>query len=205
MTTATAVEVPTLIGTPFAGGIYAGRFVLDGHEYANILALKAAGEHEDTPWNKSLKEVSGALSYIDGLANTQAMAAAGSKIAKWALEQRIGDFDDWHIPALDQLELCYRHLKPTTERNWCYARSGINLHSAPQGHPYTPDSPQQTTVYTFRADGAEAFDPVWYWTSTQYAGYSDFAWLQNFGDGFQGSGRKSNDFRVRLVRRELIR
>ena len=202
---ATAIDIPTIPGTPFAGGYYAGRFLLDGREYANILAPKAVGEHADTPWNKRLNEVAGALSYIDGLANTRAMAAAGSAVAQWALAQRINGHDDWHIPALDQLELCYRLLKPHADDNSAWARAGINLHSVPQGHPYTRTHPTQTANPVFQLDGDEAFDEAWFWTSTQDAGNSGCAWLQSFGNGSQYDVHESGSCRVRLVRRELIR
>ena len=51
----------------------------------------------------------------------------------------------------------------------------------------------------------EHFEDAWYWSSEQLAGDSDFAWMQNFGNGNQGIGLKSNGCRVRLVRRVPIR
>jgi len=42
-------------------------------------------------------------------------------------------------------------------------------------------------------------DP-WYWTSTQCAGSSSFAWCQGFGDGTQGYDRKHDKLRARAVR-----
>ena len=42
---------------------------------------------------------------------------------------------------------------------------------------------------------------VWYWTSTQYAGYSDYAWVQNFNNGYQDYYRKSNEYSAAFVRR----
>lgn len=44
-----------------------------------------------------------------------------------------------------------------------------------------------------------------FWTSEQYEGYADYAWAQLFGNGLQSSYRKGYEFRVRLVRSELIR
>jgi hypothetical protein len=94
-----ALEIPTVAGTPFAGGFYAGRFFIGGQAYALIVAPKAEGELEESTWNKSRKHVAGATSYCDGLANTEAMVAVGSGLAKWARRLRIGGFDDWHLPS----------------------------------------------------------------------------------------------------------
>lgn len=40
-----------------------------------------------------------------------------------------------------------------------------------------------------------------YWTSEEYAGYADYAWLQNFYYGNQDGYHKSSGFRCRAVRR----
>ena len=69
---ATNIAVPTIAGTPYGGGFYAGRILVGDHLFALIVAPKDGGEHDDTIWNKSLKAVSGAGSYFDGLANTRA-------------------------------------------------------------------------------------------------------------------------------------
>ena len=44
----------------------------------------------------------------------------------------------------------------------------------------------------------------WYWSSTQYAYNTDYAWMQYFYDGNQLDYRKSNKYRARAVRRILI-
>jgi hypothetical protein len=98
-----ALEIPAVPGTPFAGGFYMGRIFVGVNTYAIVVAPKAEGDHEETPWNESTKNVAGALSYFDGVTNTKAMAEAGSKLAKWAQELRIGGFDDWHIPSRQEL------------------------------------------------------------------------------------------------------
>jgi hypothetical protein len=196
--------IPTEPGTPFDGGFYAGRINVGGAAYALIVAPKAGGEHEDAAWNDSRKTVEGAMSPADGHANTQAMAAAGSNLAQWALDLRIADHDDWYLPAQDELEIIYRNLKPTTEANYLYARSGINLSALPPTYPYTRELPAQTAAEAFQENGEQAFDDVWYWSSTQYAAYASYAWMQAFNGGDQGSNRKSNEYRARAVRRLLI-
>jgi hypothetical protein len=190
-------------GTPFEGGFFGGNFTLDGTNYALIAAPKAEGQSGGI-WIPRGKDVPGAKAYDDGLANTKAMAEAGSKIAQWALALRIAGYDDWYLPAQDELEILYRNLKPTTAENYCYARSGINLSALPPTRPYTPDFPVQTQAEAFRLDGPEAFDEAWYWSSTQHAAGSDGAWNQDFGYGGQYLDLKSFEARARAVRRLVI-
>ncbi len=198
-------EVPTLIGAPLGGGFYFGDIKIEGRSYSQIIAPKSGGQLAvDSRWNSKSINIPSAMSFCDGLANTLAMAAAGSEIARWALNLRIGGFDDWHIGALDQVEMQYRYLKPTKESNWCYLRSGINLSALVPTQPYTPEHPIQTAVAAFQADADEAFDPAWYWTSTQHASGSSYAWVQYFNDGFQNTDHKDDQCRVRAVRRLLI-
>jgi hypothetical protein len=155
-----AVAVPTVIGTPFGGGRYVGKYFVGEQAYALILSPKAEGEHDETKWG-GLKEVKGALSYNDGLANTRAMAEAGSALAKWALALRIGDYDDWHIP-----------------------------------------SRLESLVMFGETKGTDAFDLEldWYWTSTQSASHSGYAWYQGFYGGYQYDNHKSDELRARAVR-----
>ncbi|MFA9275046.1 MAG: DUF1566 domain-containing protein [Candidatus Aquirickettsiella gammari] len=44
----------------------------------------------------------------------------------------------------------------------------------------------------------------WYWTASQHADNSDYAWMQDFGGGYQDYDRKSTEYRARAVRRLLI-
>lgn len=193
MKRASTKEVLPAIGAAFEGGHFAGRIRIDGTLYAIIVPPKAHSEHAATIWNASNKRVAGASSFHDGLANTQAMAKAGSAIAKWALEREL------YIPARDELELLYRAFKPSKYLNTSF--SGDNPSSEPIGYAYAPKFPAQTTVKEFRGSGTEAFAENWYWSSTQYAGYGEYAWCQGFSHGFQLNRPKSAQLRVRAVRR----
>ena len=196
----TAIAVPTEPGTPFEGGFYAGRFRIGEQLFALIVAPKAAGELTECAWLPEYRDVPGATSCCDGLANTEAMAAAGSTTAQGARALDIGGFSDWYVPSRDELELLYRNLKPTTEENACSFRDGDNPSSAPTGYPYAEASPAQTSAQAFQAGGSEAFEAAWYWSSTQYS--RGYAWGQGFGLGLQLSGGKSwAGGRARAVRR----
>ena len=193
------------IGSPIEGGFFAGTILLDdGTHYGLVVAPKADGQHADTLWIDEYKDAPGAQSYNDGLANTIAMADAGSALAQWARSLRIAGYDDWYIPSQDELELCYRNLKTTAEKNSCYARSGINLSAVPPTRPYTTTLPAQTTAKPFTENGNEAFDADGYWSSTQHAANSDYAWYQDLYDGYQDYNSTDNELRARAVRRFAI-
>lgn len=197
--------LPTAPGTPFAGGFYAGLIRKDDQVRAIIVPPKNGGEHPATKWNNAnQKIIVGALSLHDGMANTIAMAEGGSRLAKWALGLRIGGCDDWHIPAQDELEIVYRNLKPGSADNYLWGRSGINVSAVLPTYPYTAKWPAQTAAAAFQTGGAEAFDEVWHWTSTQYAGNAGCAWVQCFSGGYQINGRKSLQCRARAVRSVLV-
>lgn len=201
-----AIDLPTLpaIGTPMPGGLLAGHIRIGEQNFALIVAHKAEGDHDDIKWNENNKMVDGATSYFDGLANTAAMLSVGSKLAEWVRGLRIGGFDDWYLPSQDELEIMYRNLKPTTDSNYQYGRSGINMSALPPTYPYTPSLPAQTAVQAFQRGNAEAFEPARYWSSTQHAADSDCAWGQDFDDGYQRNSGKDDEWRARAVRRVAI-
>lgn len=192
------------LGQSIDGGFYAGTIIdrNDGHTYAIIVAPKNEGElATKAPWGEYGKLIENCRSFWHGLPNTEAMATAGSDIAKWARSLNINGFQDWYIPARDELELIHRNLKPTTEENWEY--SGDNPSSVPAGYPYEAQAPVQTSVLDFQDGSAQAMKREWYWSSTQSS--ADFAWYQYFDDGFQGNYVKDTQSRVRAVRRSLIK
>lgn len=192
-------DIPAL-GTPIGGG-FAVKTYRDGDkEYLLIVAGKE-GDIEGK-WLDAYTDLPNTRSCVDGLANTLAMSEANSPLAKTALALRIGDVDDWHIPARDQLELLYRHLKPTTDENDCSFRDGDNPSALPPTYPYTAEEPQQTAIAAFQAGGEHAIAPEWYWSSTQSSAY--VAYMQHFGDGLTGHYYKGYSYRARVVRRLLV-
>jgi hypothetical protein len=90
--------LPAAIGAPFGGGICLGGMLVDQTPYVIIAGPKQLAQLKPQAWGSS-KMVKGAMSVYDGLANTNAMAAAGSPAAKEVRAMRIGDFDDWYIGA----------------------------------------------------------------------------------------------------------
>lgn len=190
------------IGEQLGGGFYSGRLIVPEGAFAIVVAGKE-GEIAADRWNKNLKRVDGATSFYDGMANTIAMADAGSRIARAALDLRIGGFDDWYIGARDELELVYRHLKPSADKNWVH-RNGENPSSFPVGYPYTATAPGQTAIEAFREGGEHALALEPYWASTQREDGAGCAWVQGFGDGDQYYDHKDYGRRARVIRRISI-
>lgn len=195
------LEIPTVAGTPFGGGYYAGLITFSGDTYATVVSPKTEGDNGSAIWLPSYTEIAGAGSFFDGLSNTKAMAEAGSELAKWALALNINGESDWYLPSRDELELLYRHFKPTDDENYVY-RNGENPSSLPVGYPYALHLPGQTPVDLFREGAAEAFEAAWYWSSTQYSAGN--AWGQDFGGGYQLTASKYDSLRARAVRRIKI-
>ena len=198
---APAVTTPA-IGQAYGGGFVIGitRDPVTGQRFLNITA---GAEHELVgKWGEYGEKIGGADSFTDSLANTQAMAAAGSELAAKVLALNIEGLTDWTIPARDVQELQYRHFKPTTEENWAGARSGDNPNSEPVGLLYSEEDPAQTVHAAFQEGGAEAFSDTWYWSSSQRSAY--YAFGMHFVGGDQLNLAKSYELRVRPVRSEII-
>ncbi|WAT30115.1 DUF1566 domain-containing protein [Pseudomonas sp. GXZC] len=193
--------------TPSIGQAYGGGFVTgitrDPATGKRSLHITASSAHELVgKWGEYGEKIEGADSLTDSLANTKAMAAAGSELAAKVLALNIEGFTDWAIPARDVQELQYRHFKPTTEENWENSRNGDNPHSEPVGQLYSAEDPLQTAHAAFQEGGAEAFRDTWYWSSSQRSAY--YAFSMDFADGSQDSYVKNDELRVRPVRSELI-
>lgn len=184
------------IGAALGGGFYTAEIMLNGVAFALITAGKEAEFKAE--WGKYGEKIEGAASFVDGLANTEAMAAAGREIAIKVRAMRFGDQNDWAIPARNQQEAQYRYLKPTTQENWCSYLDGHNPDSVPAGELYTDTNPAQTTAEAFREGGDEAFEADWYWSSTQSS--ASFAFVQLFSYGTQDYGFKDLELFVRPVR-----
>ena len=198
--------------------------------YRVIVAPKASGEHAGI----ALKNANTALptacqTLTEGFAATQAMRDADTSTvypaAHWARNLNIGGRTDWYIPARDELELCWRNLKPTTTANYVnadrpaaaifsYANNGsygdtakthgTNNNSSPTGAAYTSSVPAQTAATAFRTGGAEAYE-FHCWSSSDYN--ATLAWYQSWdsnGPGYQSNIGKANTIRVRAIRRSII-
>ena len=64
-----------------------------------------------------------------------------------------------------------------------------------------PDRVEQSLLFAHLKD---RFKEDWYWSNTQPASYSDYAWFQDFNNGYQNYYHKHNTLRARAVRRSAI-
>jgi len=162
------------IGTPMAGGFFGG-VSRDGTWI--IVSDKAEGEAA-LAWKTSNTASPSARSLYDGLANTRAIADAEHPAARFCADCRAGGMDDWQLGSPDDMTVVARNLMP---------RAGVN--------------PDQTIAEAFKAGGAQAFEQEGYWTSAEYN--AAYAWLQDFGYGYQTYSDMDCKFRVRAVRKIL--
>lgn len=211
-------------------GTFADWSVMARHRI--IVAPKASGEHAGIALKNSNTALPTACQTLtEGFAATQAMRDADTSTvypaAHWARSLKINGFTDWYIPARDELELCWRNLKPVTNNNYVtadrptgasfsYANNGsygdtanthgLNNNSSPTGAAYTASVPGQTAATAFRTGGTEAFEFVSaYWTSCDYN--TTYAWAQNWYATYPGNeniNSKNITYRVRAVRRSVI-
>ena len=208
---------PTVFGQAYGGGFYAGKIVQGGTSYYVIVSPKSSGEFNGKQYKTTNDAAPTATQTLNnGTAASASMNSASYPAAQFCEGLTIGGFSDWYLPARDELELCYRNLKPTTTANNVSARSksaytypegndvsgdtmGINRNSSPTGAAYTSSVPAQTTSAAFITGGAEAFAADFYWSSTEYS--STAAWRQTFYNGTQGDNIKTTSGYVRAIRR----
>lgn len=191
---------PVPIGTFWEGGYYAGKIQQDDGVYALIVAPKSQGGDGQYVWKTDQSTTAGAASLYDGLSNTNAMIAAGASAhpaANFCNNLSINGYNDWYLPAKDELEILYRYLKPTIDAN--NTSYGANSNSVPTTSNYTSSDPAQTSVSIFQEGNTEALLDTYYWSSTDYT--DTFGLLQKFSSGDIANGYKMGSFQVRAVRR----
>ena len=145
-----------------------------GERYALIVAPKAEGEKMELEFKlEDCSTADGSVSDFDGMANSVLIDDVNHPAVQFCSGLQIGGFDDWYLPSRDELMMLWRNLGPH----------------------------RQNTPELFRNDGAEGFQSDWYWSSTEYAQYSSYAWMVHFGYGDQDNYGKDVNCGVRAVRR----
>ena len=212
--------IPTRVGQRFGGGVFAGVIRVGESAYGLIVAPKHT-ERSGILLKTHSSETPGTQSVNDGSANTRVMLGSEHPSAECCLNLRSGGYSDWYLPSRDEMELCYRHLKPTTSGNWysehdrdfyysgnLAVAAGFNPSSIPVGCAYTPYSPCQTLVTSFCKYGSEEFNTdADYWSSTEYSAITACGVIQDYGNGRRGITPKSYSgtaHRVRAARRVLF-
>ena len=202
---------PYTIGQPLGGGFYAGRISTTGDGVPThylIVSPKASGEAL-LQWKTTNTTTAGTGSLIDGPANSAAMNNADHPAAQFCEGLSIGGYTDWYMPARNELEVIYYHLKNVSQSNWLSSGNlGINANAVfPErlNTQYTASVPAQTSATAFIVGGTEAFVDNGYWSSSENE--ATYAWTQYFTSGYPGSqgyNTKTGSDCVRAVRRLAI-
>jgi hypothetical protein len=192
------------IGDAFGGGFYAGQISTAGNgiaDYNLVVGPIASAQSSSQQWKIVNTSTAGTSSVIDGPANSTAMNDATHPAAYFCKGLTIGGFSDWYLPALNELEICYYNLKPTTYVN--NTSYGINPNAVPaRASNYTDTDPAQTSAADFKDTGAEDFINGYYWSSTEFS--STAGWKITFYYGSQAHTSKTGANPVRAVRRVAV-
>jgi hypothetical protein len=199
------------IGDAYAGGYFAGYIshTADGVATHRLIVAPAATGASGTGYTLTdnyLLKTANALttntdSLFDGAANTSAMATAGISdhpAAEFCVNLAVGGFSDWYLPSRYELDIAYNNLKPNTQIN--STSYGSNPYSVPKrASNWTSLVPGQTSVTAFRSGGAEAFNAVFHWSSSQNGASVNWGCL--FTTGNQDGQLKNTARAVRAFRR----
>lgn len=198
------IPLPADIGAAFGGGFFAGQISTSGNGTAdyNLVVGPVASAQNTSLQFKIIDSGADPTSVIDGPNNSSTMNSATYPAAQFCEGLTIGGFSDWYLPAVNELEVCYYNLKPSTTSN--STSFGINPNAVPpRASNYTTSDPAQTSALNFRiTSGAQAFATDEYWSSTQHAGYS--AKARYFGAGSGGNRYKTSNRHVRAIRRVAV-
>ena len=199
---------------PNPSGILYGQY---GGTSASQLAWKSTatgpdgGASQNQEYGKPWTDAAGAIGaptypVFGWCINDSTGPNAGSSVAGTG----IGGFNDWYVPAKNELAILYFFLKRSANAN--STSSGSNPNSVA---PYTPNTtygpsfPNLTTADgtggtgNFLDANVQGFQNNVYATSTEDSGSTGKAWGQDMTDGNQFSGNKNFLFSIRAIRRIL--
>lgn len=199
-TYASGFNTNTPIGTSIEGGFYGGLINDGGTTYALIVAPKSSGDSASIQYKTTDSLQSGLSSRTDGPANTEAVNDSNHPASQFVSGLSIGGFTDWYIPALDELEVLYYNLKPTTTNN--VTNHGTNTNAVPpRNSDYTTGNPAQTSVSAFQSGNSEAFSVNRsYWSSSDINSNGTLE-IIFFGDGDLFNTTPDGQRDVRAIRR----
>lgn len=109
-----STRFPETIGEPWQGGYYIGNITFPEGDDAGTYAIIMAGLDGQSPttlqWKTTNTGNPNTVSLNNGLANTQAMIAAGiasHPAAEFCVNYDGGTFTDWYLPSKDELNLAW--------------------------------------------------------------------------------------------------
>jgi hypothetical protein len=190
---------------PEYGGYYAG--IIHIPNIIRYMIFVSPKEYEMSKIPFSFKIPNKALcnySFWNGLENTKNVIEFSNfeTPAHYCRNLIINGLSDWYLPAKDELEICYRFLKPGNTFSFkTYDRlefkSGENLNSDPINLDYDELFPIKSRFTIMNETN--------YWSSTNANKHLEqFQVGQNFCNGIQFTKYKTNKYNVRPIRREVI-
>jgi len=165
---------PTVIGQAYGGGYYAGQISTTANGVAThylIVSDATVGVSAGLTWG-TMGVVTGVTSRIDGPTNSSTLAGLGAnyQAAIFCEGLNTGGYTDWYMPALDELNVAYYFLKPSTLNNntlW-----GANIYAvSPQPYNTNYDAtynPSITSAAAFQTGGGQEFIIDFYQASFEY-------------------------------------
>jgi hypothetical protein len=202
-------------GTAMDGGYFGGQINDGGIVYNLIVAPKATGENTSgLAWKNAASSDTNPPSQNEtyGFPMSQVGFAAGAATypaLHWARSVTASGYNDWYVPAKNELEVLYYFLKPDpasggTANNTSSGSNPNAVAPEPVSTNYTATNPAQTTSSLFvSGTGTEAFSTSGpFWTATESSGVTTSVWRQYFDVGTQGTVNKTSVANsVRAIRR----
>ena len=114
--------IPTRIGQVVEGCMFVGVNQIGKRAYA--VFVSPSDTETSLPVKFTIPHALGPHSDTDGVANTQLMQYSNYPAAVYCLSLTVNSNSDFYLPAKNELELCYRALKPTHDGNFVYSCYG---------------------------------------------------------------------------------
>ena len=145
--------VPTRIGQQVPGGYFVGINRIGNNMYSVVVSPEYT--EIKLQWKTTNTFTRNTHSKSNGLSNTQAMYSDTHPAAAYCVGLEVNGCNDLYLPSINEMESCYRNLKPSTSENAVrqntptQSAAGVNRSSIPSGNAYTLTTPRQTIATPF--------------------------------------------------------
>ena len=123
----TYTALPTTLGESYGGGYYIGTILVGSITYYLIVSPGGSLENGFLPspcrWKTTLSDSPGTSDYRDGYTNTYNMNNTTHPAAYYCTGLTIGGYNDWYLPAIEELQLMYnnRSYMPNVPPQGCWS------------------------------------------------------------------------------------
>lgn len=144
--------------------------------YRYYVASKAGGETQ-VKLKTSYTTTPGISSTTDGWTNTNNMNTAEHPAAQFCRNLTLGGYNDWYLPAKDELMFIYNEFSAN----------------------YGPLAPEAYATNSFRYPWTSS---DYYWSSTEVANLPGYAHILSMREALASGGRFDDIYTVRAIRKE---